>query len=1227
MSVLPPAGSGSAEPGSAVPPIPPRIRLHLEDARTGEPKPYLGKDTPTPAFGRTLSIALAMKGGVSLAVWIGGAVSEIDILRRIRIVAGPRRTRQAYFIADPGTRRVPDDAIAEAIDHDAQRRELDQTLVRADQYARLLVSRGYDSVDVDVLAGASAGGLNAVLYAVAQRAGVSVDPLLTTWTSSGSAWRLLRPPGFSSVPSILMGDDFFWPRVREAIQGFYGWNENELAIAPELTVDLSATISDREYLSSAGAHEGRGHFHFVGADPVAEEYDVQLARYADPTAGRAIPRGDDDRSTDRLAYAARTTSSFPGAFEQARIWSHPALGPSLGAGTAVDMSFAFSSHRGSRPDRTAIPYQVLDGGVLDNIPIDRLTRAIRDRTPRNYGDRIAIYLDPSPDALPLAARKPVPSSPPQPNPRKDRRRGKQSFLGTVGNGIFMRGIRESADDEIAALDDLREAALYETARAGSFALSARGLLPLAPPSARRQLASTRRSQYVLYRAIADADMWKRVLGNPDLWQLTTDLATRSVWPTATDAVLRTIDAEFEAKYVEFAKDADKLVAILGGSQGLRDAALCALDWMRDLEDFASSPTRKTTPAFESQRNQLRKRIHFIARQALRLRDERTRTVLDAVRTNQTATRVIEEWLVGEVDPEVILLWNRLNQELTLLRRFTRGLASTIPAGQDDWRTPWRWFPREADAAALAPFIAAEGIPDPVQVEQFAQITANEATAFQTSFSPLVSAQRAEIVSRWLALPWNRYKTEASLSELTDLTLDPGAKLAGSTLGNFGAFFSRVWRVNDWWWGRLDASAGMLRVLSSIPAFTDPGSVPDDTAATEDPLRVVQAAILRQASVAPKDNRPFMAPLATDTDPELIAAHMSAGAHTLARLSPDYLVSVGSRAVRVALRALWSGQNVIIRSAASVILPPILSLVPLVFAPLRFAFLLSLMFAVLPWAAGKPQPVHWADWPAAFPGWVLFAAALTVSLFPLFGVVSSWSRLRKLTKKDRSGDRVLGLLGAEIRSSTAISALLMAASVAALGALLAHNINELQVDASSVYLAIVAALSAFAARGKSRSLSTTPIFAENVLFLVLTFLAILVMFDPGLIAGAMAALSDPDQRLQLTRGAPTVIIGLSLGVVQAVLSWGWLGGFTDPGRRIGLIHWVGGILIVAVSSGLVVWLVSVSQNRNAIPGLVTGLAVWFVASQLGWWIGEVPRNLAADIDNPRFATGPSTPSTP
>jgi len=1212
MSVQSSADSES-QSGSAEPEIPGRILLPLTYEGSGVVTPYQG--TGSPAFGRTLSIALAMKGGVSLAVWIGGAVSEIDILRRIRIVRGAGGAPTAYFIADPWTRRpsaAPADPPtsqslkASTASVNAHARELEQTLVRADQYARLLVSRGYDGVDVDVLAGASAGGLNAVLYSVAQRAGVSVDPLLSTWTGSGSAWRLLRGPGFRSVPSLLRGDDFFWTQVRGAIHDFYGWVGNPLAVAPELTVDLSATISDREYLSSAGAHGGRGHFHFVGADPELFDTDLRPDDTVDPAIGRSIPRVDDPASTNRLAYAARTTSSFPGAFEQARIWSYPSDARTPAAGDAVDMSFAFSAHRkptpatSTEPAKPAIPFQVLDGGVLDNIPIDRVTRAIRDRTPRSYGDRIAIYLDPSPDALPLSARKAVPSSPPRPegsNPP-----GRQSFLGTVGNGIFMRGISESGDDEIAALDELREAALYEAARAASFAQSARELLTVTGAPA-RDLESSRITYYVLYRAISDADLWKRVLGNPDLWQLTTDLESRTTWPAFPSTMLRTLDDHFATSYFTAATDAQRLSAIRFGSQGLRDAGLCALDWMRDLEDFAT--WRHTTPAFETQRDRMRTRLHRIARQALRLRDERTLAVVNAAAESPSAASVLDEWLAPN-DPQLATLWSALSTEVKQLRRFTTalGAAASDPA---DWSSPWRWFPRGATAADLAPFVAAEGIPDTVQLQQFAQITAAEATPFEASFSPLTAAQRAEIVSRWLALPGDRFRFEATISSLRHLTLDPGAKLAGSALANFGAFFSRVWRVNDWWWGRLDAAAGLVRVVESLPAPRTEEASPIDPQTAKN----LQAAILRQAAGATSDIHPYRVDLAPDAAPETIAANMSAGAHTLAQLRPAYLVSVASRAVRVAMRALRSGQNPIILSALTVVLPPFLSVVPMAFTPLRLVFAMSALFALLPWAAGEPQLAFTTGGVTALPAWALFAAALAISAFPLFGTVTSFVRVSRLKKMQPDGPPVMAPLKAEITRSRARALVLAAISLVALGSLVWRNLDLVSVDAAGIYLALAAIVAAFAARAASRTLAKRQVFAEHIVFIVLTALAVVAIFEPVILEPLLAARVNDAAN-------PAVIVGVGLGLVQASLSWGWLGGFADTRRRWGLILWIVAAGAVAVAAGATVFGISLTQGGAAVPGFVTGLAVWFVASQLGWWIGEIPFPLAADIDDPRFA---------
>ncbi|MEO6116649.1 MAG: DUF3376 domain-containing protein [Pseudolysinimonas sp.] len=1190
--------------------IPQKILLKLQGGRSGEPKPFDG--TETPAFGRTLSIALAMKGGVSLAAWIGGAVSEIDILRRIRIVKHGK-TPVAYFIADQWTRRAPSttdpDPRADPAQVAAHRRELEQTLLRADQYARVLVSRGYDSVEVDVLAGASAGGLNAVLYSVAQRAGVSVDPLLSLWTGSGSVWRLLRTPGFASVPSVLMGDAFFWKEVRKAIHGFYGWLGNPFAVAPELTVDLSATISDRQYLTSAGAHEGRGHFHFVGVNRELMDTDLLADDAADPTIGRSVPQVDDDTSTNRLAYAARTTSSFPGAFEQARIWSHQSTVTAVPADDSVDMSFAFSAHRAAGQDGVAVPYQVLDGGVLDNIPIDRLTRAIRDRTPRTYGDRIAIYLDPSPDALPLSARKAVASSPPHPS--GPNHPGRQSFLGTIGNGVFMRGISESEGDEIAALDEQHEAALYAAARAASFAQSARQLVSLTAAAA-GNLAQSRSTYYVLYRAVSDADLLKRVLGNPDLWQLTTDLTTRDVLPTMPDSLLRTLDESFASRYVAATTEAESLAAIRFGSQGLRDAGLCALDWMRDLEDFASS--RGSTPAFEAQRDGLRTRLHRIARQALRLRDERTRAVLLALNTSPTAATVLTQWLQPN-DPQLAGLWRALGSEVARLRAFATSLGAAA-ADPADGSSPWRWFPQNGSAVDLAPFVAADGIPDSVQLKQFAQITAAEKTPFHAAFAPLAAAQRAEIVSGWLALPRGRFQSEAVPSQIHALKLDPGAKLAGSILGNFGAFFSRTWRVNDWWWGRLDASAGVVRVLQSLPQR--PGAGPISTTATTK----LQTAILRQAAGASPLIRPFrLSTLSSASDPAVIAENMSAGAHTLAQLRPGYLVTIASRAARIALRAIRSGQNPIIKTAATVLLPPILAIVAMVFTPLRLAFLVSALFAVLPWTAEMPHSVP-ADSPlAALPGWLLLAAVLGVSGLHWWGVVASILRIAALRKR-LNGPEVLDALQPKIRAARTASLVLAGLSIAALVLLALRTFDGRQVDASTVFLAGAAVCIAVAARSASRKLNAGSLRAEHVVLVVLTGLAIWAILEPAVLARPVHAIESAAAHFLPANAAPALLVAIAMAIVQAVLSWGWLGGLTTPKQAIGLIAVVLSSAVVGAASGGVVLLVSLTQHGHAVPGLLTGLAVWFVASHLCWWNGELPWGIGQDIDDPRFAKPPT-----
>jgi hypothetical protein len=82
-----------------------------------------------PATRAELRLALAMRGGVSLAVWIGGACAEIDALRRA--ASGPQRSEVLAWLAG--------EAIEEPSESDRDGARMYQALARAagDPYLKI----------------------------------------------------------------------------------------------------------------------------------------------------------------------------------------------------------------------------------------------------------------------------------------------------------------------------------------------------------------------------------------------------------------------------------------------------------------------------------------------------------------------------------------------------------------------------------------------------------------------------------------------------------------------------------------------------------------------------------------------------------------------------------------------------------------------------------------------------------------------------------------------------------------------------------------------------------------------------------------------------------------------------------------------------------------------------------------------------------------------------------
>src|SRR5215210_2955873 len=252
-----------------------------------------------------------MNGGVSLAVWMGGVTRELDLVRR----------------AAPGA------------------------------YAQLLDLTETDA-RIDVIAGASAGGINGAVLALAIARDTDVADLRTLWMDDANIEELLREPTEDDAPSVLKGDGMLLARLHEAMEqiGGSGGGGDGARTRPPLELSITGTILQGKlttYPDRFGAtipdvtHRALFRFRRPGVPQAGDRWPDDFAR---PDAGQP------DLPAARLALAARSSASFPGAFEpsfvpigEARDELHPDM-----AGIAD-----FDSSR-----------WLIDGGVLDNTPFE-----------------------------------------------------------------------------------------------------------------------------------------------------------------------------------------------------------------------------------------------------------------------------------------------------------------------------------------------------------------------------------------------------------------------------------------------------------------------------------------------------------------------------------------------------------------------------------------------------------------------------------------------------------------------------------------------------------------------------------------------------------------------------------------------------------------------------------------------------------------------------------------
>jgi patatin-related protein len=353
---------------------------------------------------KELRIALICYGGVSLAVYMHGVTKEIWKLAR---------ASRAFHVGPPcvtGSETLYCELLA---------------CIEQQQDLRLRVLP-------DILTGASAGGINAVFLAQAVHSGQSLDPLTDLWLDTADVDRLLDPEAdvwtrvakfwapavvnhMLSRPGSVVAESVA-PEMRREVRGkLAGFVRSRWFQPPFSGSGFSALLADALQAMEQSAPDApllpAGHpldlsvtatdFHgyrqklHLNSPPIVEESEHRLPisfRSRTPaTAGHGVA------PLPELLLAARSTASFPGAFPPLRIAEIDELAARRGIAWGTREAFLERVMPGHATHAEREDVALIDGSVLVNAPFSEAMSALPHRPAQREVDRRFVYIDPTPD--------------------------------------------------------------------------------------------------------------------------------------------------------------------------------------------------------------------------------------------------------------------------------------------------------------------------------------------------------------------------------------------------------------------------------------------------------------------------------------------------------------------------------------------------------------------------------------------------------------------------------------------------------------------------------------------------------------------------------------------------------------------------------------------------------------------------------------------------------------
>ncbi|MEQ1724633.1 MAG: patatin-like protein [Sphingopyxis sp.] len=366
---------------------------------------------------KELRLALVCYGGISLAVYMHGVTKEIWHLAR---------ASRAELDGEP-----PSNGVIGAY------RALLSHMADGASGVKLRVL-------ADIIAGASAGGINGIFLARALSTGESLEPLTDLWLTRADVTVLLDPDArpwsrfskFWAVPIAWLysrtpknaidttversaraevraklsqfvrarwfappfGGEVFSGLLLDAFAAMQAGPKGPRLIPDDQPIDLMVTVTD---------YSGHEQAMRLNSPPEVEETEHRLIFSFRRAAGHK-QGGQEDGLADGvgLAFAARATASFPGAFPPFTVRELDHTLKQRGE-TWLTRNAFLAAQLCTRTYCSTEDRILVDGSVLANAPFKPAIAALRQRPARREVDRRFVYIDPKPGikSISLTAQK------------------------------------------------------------------------------------------------------------------------------------------------------------------------------------------------------------------------------------------------------------------------------------------------------------------------------------------------------------------------------------------------------------------------------------------------------------------------------------------------------------------------------------------------------------------------------------------------------------------------------------------------------------------------------------------------------------------------------------------------------------------------------------------------------------------------------------------------------